>query len=132
MKQLFLASALAAAAFMSVTAYSADYQVNVEGALASINFKISHLGYSFISGRFNNFGGNCSYDAKKAAEYKIKIVIQTVSLDSNHAEHDKHLKGTDFLNIGKFPTVTFTSTTSLKLPDHGFDYDLAPALLMSC
>jgi len=110
MKRLFLAGALTAATFLSVTANAANYQIDVEGAHASINFKINHLGYSLISGRFNTFDGGFSYDAKKQAESKVKVVIQTGSLDSNHAERDKHLKGEDFLNVSKYPTASFTST----------------------
>ena len=36
--------------------------------------------------------------------------INTASLDSNHAERDKHLRGPDFLNTSKNPTSTFEST----------------------
>ena len=76
MKKLTLA--LAAALSLS-TANAADYVIDSKGAHASINFKIQHLGYSWLTGRFNDFKGTFSYDdaapstAKIKKEYFLKI-----------------------------------------------------------
>ncbi len=110
MKNLLLAGALTAATLVSTTSNAADYKIDVEGAHAFINFKIKHLGYSWLNGRFNTFDGTFSYDANKPDASQVEVLIQTNSLDSNHAERDKHLKGKDFLNVSKFPTAKFTST----------------------
>ena len=59
MKKLTLA--LAAALSLS-TANAEDYVIDSKGAHASINFKIQHLGYSWLTGRFNDFKGTFSYD----------------------------------------------------------------------
>jgi len=104
---LIALSAIAGLSFNSVQA--ADYKVDVEGAHAFVQFKIKHLGYSWLLGRFNHFDGGFSYDAKKPNAAKIAIEIDTTSLDSNHAERDKHLKGKDFLNVNSFPKASFTS-----------------------
>lgn len=108
--------ALAAVSAISFGAHAADYQVDDKGAHASINFKIQHLGYSWLTGRFNTFGGSFSYDESKPAASKISINIDTTSVDSNHAERDKHLKSDDFLAVGKFPEAKFEST---KVTDKG-------------
>ena len=110
MKNLLLAGALTAATLISTAANAADYKIDVEGAHAFINFKIKHLGYSWLNGRFNTFDGTFSYDANKPETSQVEVLIQTSSLDSNHAERDKHLKGKNFLNVSKFPTAKFTST----------------------
>ena len=110
MKKLLLASVLTAATLTAGVASAASYKVDVEGAHAFINFKIKHLGYSWLSGRFNDFDGKFNYDENELEASQIQVVIQTDSLDSNHAERDKHLKGKDFLDVSKFPTATFTST----------------------
>ncbi len=98
------------------TALAADYKVDVEGAHAFVQFKIKHLGYSWLLGRFNTFDGTFSYDDKSPNNAKISIEIDTKSMDSNHAERDKHLKGKDFLNVSSFPKATFTSS-SIKFSD---------------
>lgn len=110
MKNLLLAGALTAATLVSTVSNAADYKIDVEGAHAFINFKIKHLGYSWLNGRFNTFDGTFSYDANKPDSSQVEVLIQTNGLDSNHAERDKHLKGKDFLNVSKFPTAKFTST----------------------
>jgi len=111
---LLASSLLATIAASSVQA--ADYKVDVEGAHAFVQFKIKHLGYSWLLGRFNSFDGGFSYDDKAPNSSKISIEIDTTSLDSNHAERDKHLKGKDFLNVSSFPKATFTSK-SIKFSD---------------
>jgi len=110
-----LASSLFAAIAPN-TALAADYKVDVKGAHAFVQFKIKHLGYSWLLGRFNTFDGDFSYDDKSPNSAKINIEIDTKSIDSNHAERDKHLKGEDFLNVSSFPKATFVSN-NIKFSD---------------
>ena len=95
---------------------AADYVLDTKGAHAFINFKASHLGYSWLTGRFNKFDGKFSYDADKLSASKIEVTIDTSSVDSNHAERDKHLRSDDFLSVKDFPTAKFVST---KIVDKG-------------
>lgn len=110
MKKLLLATAITGSALIASVANAATYDIDNEGAHASINFKIQHLGYSWLTGRFNDFDGSFEYDAAKPETSAINVTIDTTSIDSNHAERDKHLKGSDFLDVKKFPTATFKST----------------------
>jgi len=110
MRKVILASALAVAASFTSLAQAADYQIDTKGAHASIQFKIKHLGYSWLTGRFNTFGGDFSYDPASPEKSSINVMIDTTSIDSNHAERDKHLKGDDFLAVKEFPEASFKST----------------------
>lgn len=110
MKKLLIATAITGSALMAFAANAATYDIDNEGAHASVNFKIQHLGYSWLTGRFNDFDGSFEYDAATPAASAINVTIDTTSLDSNHAERDKHLKGSDFLDVKKYPTATFKST----------------------
>ncbi|QBJ63016.1 YceI family protein [Pseudoalteromonas sp. DL-6] len=119
MKKLLLTSALSAAMFMTAThANAADYVIDTKGAHAFVNFKIKHLGYSWLHGRFNTFDGQFNYDAKNPNASQISVNIDTASLDSNHAERDKHLRGDDFLNVSKYPQASFKST-AIKFDQDG-------------
>jgi len=97
-------------------ATAADYVLDTKGAHAFINFKASHLGYSWLTGRFNTFDGKFSYDDKNVGATQITVNIDATSIDSNHAERDKHLRSDDFLSTDKFPTAKFVST---KVTDKG-------------
>lgn len=119
MKKMLLAASMAA--MMTLPAQAADYVIDTEGAHAFIQFKISHLGYSWLYGRFNTFSGDFSYDADKLEQAKIQLTIDTNSIDSNHAERDKHLRSSDFLNVSKHPKATFVSTKIVPKANETFD-----------
>ncbi len=108
--KLALASALTAAMLMPI-ANAADYVIDNKGAHASINFKIKHLGYSWLTGRFDKFSGKFSYDATNISASKIEVNVDTSSINSNHAERDKHLKSDDFLDVSAFANAKFVSTS---------------------
>jgi len=86
-----------------------DYKLDTGHSF--INFKIKHLGYSWLPGRFNKFHGNFSYDEKNPSAAKIVVDIDTASIDSNHAERDKHLRNKDFLDVKTYPKSKFVSTS---------------------
>jgi len=75
------------------------------------------LGYSWLTGRFDKFKGTFSYDADNLADAKIAITIDTTSVNSNHAERDKHLRDDDFLEVKKFSDATFVSSKISKNAD---------------
>lgn len=104
--------------FMTTNLMADEYIIDKKGMHAFINFSVSHLGYSFVQGRFNDFDGSFSYDEKKPNEAKINIVINTKSVDSNHAERDKHLRGADFLEVDKYPQAKFVSTSYAPSKDN--------------
>ena len=89
---------------------AADYRIDTEKAHAFIQFRIKHLGYSWLLGRFNDFDGSFSYDETKPTASTVEVSIRTASIDSNHAERDKHLRGEEFLEVDRFPEATFVST----------------------
>lgn len=95
---------------LSLSVSAADYVVDTKGAHAFIQFRVQHLGYSWLYGRFNEFSGEFTYDEAKPESSSISVNINTSSIDSNHAERDKHLRSDDFLDTSKFPTAKFVST----------------------
>ena len=115
MKKTLIASLLLGGCFLG-SVQAADYVVDTKGAHASINFKIKHLGYSWLTGRFNKFDGKFSYDVANISGAKVNINIDTSSIDTNHAARNKHIRSDDFLDVSKFATATFSST---KVEDKG-------------
>lgn len=105
-----LAALLLGSVLSSGAALAADYLIDQEGQHAFVNFKISHLGYSWLYGTFKDFDGTFSYDQEQPEASQVNVTLRTASLDSNHAERDKHLRSADFLNTSKHPKATFVST----------------------
>lgn len=110
MKKVFTGIALGGLMALSGSLYAADYAIDKEGQHAFINFKTGHMGFSMLHGRFNDFDGSFSWDPANPEASKVEVTINTASVDSNHAERDKHLRTSDFLNVDKHPQATFVST----------------------
>jgi len=117
MKKLLTGLALSSLMLGAIPTLAADYVIDKEGAHASINFKIQHLGYSWLTGRFNDFGGEFSYAADSPGASAITVNIDPSSIDSNHAERDKHLRGEDFLHVREYPQAKFVSTSVTETED---------------
>ena len=112
-----LAGALVALLIHTGTAGAADYVVDTKGAHASINFRVKHLGYSWLTGRFDKFSGTFSFNPANPTASKIAIEIDTASVNSNHAKRDKHIRSKDFLDTDTYPKATFVSTSMEKTGD---------------
>ncbi|WP_458526827.1 YceI family protein [Onishia taeanensis] len=110
LKKTALAALTAAALVPMSQAQAADYMIDTEGQHAFVQFKISHLGFSYILGSFEDFSGEFSYDPDNLAASSIAMEVDVESLNTNHAERDKHILSDDFLDAGEYPTATFTST----------------------
>lgn len=111
LKKTLAALAIGSALLSAGSAMAADYVVDKEGQHAFVDFKISHLGYSFITGTFKDLDGKFSFDAAKPEDSKIEFNVNTASVFTNHAERDKHIASADFLNASKFAKATFVSTS---------------------
>ncbi|MCW5587439.1 MAG: YceI family protein, partial [Chromatiales bacterium] len=92
---------------LSGAALASDYVIDTKGAHAFVQFHIKHLGYSWLTGRFNTFGGKFSYDEANPDAARVEVTIDTASVDSNHAERDKHLRDDDLLDVKQFPQAHF-------------------------
>jgi polyisoprenoid-binding protein YceI len=96
------------------TAHADDYAV--DPAHSSIAFKISHLGLSWVHGRFNDFSGEFTIDPD-ASKASFQMTIKAESIDTNQAKRDGHLRSPDFFDTKKFPTLTFKSTAVKEMKD---------------
>ena len=108
--KIIYGTAMAVCLMASSAAMATDYMIDKKGQHASITFKASHLGYSYIMGRFNDFSGKFSHDAATSVNSKVNVVINSSSIDTNHAARDKHLRSADFFDTSKYPKITFAST----------------------
>jgi polyisoprenoid-binding protein YceI len=96
---LFLASA--------IEAQAAAYKVDKDHS--SVSFKIKHL-FSNVQGHFKDFEGTFEYDPGKPEAWSARGTIQAASIDTNVEARDKHLRGADFFDVEKHPTIEFKTT----------------------
>lgn len=112
MKKVLLASAvsLALVGMAHGDEHGGTYAFDNKDTHQFITFKISHLGYSWLYGRFNEFDGQFVYDAENPENSSVTVTVDTASVDTNHGERDNHLRSEDFLYVSEFPEATFKST----------------------
>jgi polyisoprenoid-binding protein YceI len=82
----------------------------IDPAHSGVHFKISHIGLSWIYGRFNSYSGSFSIDPDDAGKCTFELKINTESIDTNNKMRDNHLRSPDFFNVKQFPAISFEST----------------------
>lgn len=110
LKKTATAAAVTAVLLPFSQAQADTYKVDTEGQHAFVQFKISHLGYSYLLGNFETFSGEFDYDPDSLEDAAVEFEVEVASLNSNHAERDRHILSDDFLDADAYPTATFEST----------------------
>ncbi len=121
MRKLLTPMLIAALGMIGAPALADKYVIDTRGSHASINFKVNHLGFSWLTGRFNQFTGEFTYNPENLEASSIRVEIDTTSVDSNHAERDRHLRSDDFLHVSQYPKATFVSTAINPAEDGKFE-----------
>lgn len=104
-----LALALSAGFFsVGSTANAAEY--TIDPAHSFVEFRANHLGYSWLYGRFNVLSGEFFHDPANPSANRISVEVDAGTVDTRHAERDKHLRSDDFLATDKYPKASFRST----------------------
>ncbi len=80
------------------------------------NFRISHLGFSTMHGRFGATQGSFTVDRDNNTG-SVEVVIDAASVNTGHKKRDDHLRSPDFLNAVEFPEITYKSTKVRINPD---------------
>jgi polyisoprenoid-binding protein YceI len=84
----------------------------------SVTFKISHLGLSYFTGRFDRVEGELTYDPAVPEHNMLDVAIFPASIDTNDADLDEDLQGANWFDAIKYPRATFHSTDIAILDDH--------------
>jgi polyisoprenoid-binding protein YceI len=83
----------------------------IDPAHSRAQFTVRHFGISNVRGDFYNLSGSAEYDGKDVTKAKIRATIDVNTITTHVAQRDTHLKSADFLEVAKYPTMTFESTS---------------------
>jgi polyisoprenoid-binding protein YceI len=104
-----LTYALSLALLLPALAVADPIVYKVDSDHSGVSFTIRHF-VSNVPGRFKDFEGAIKYDPQNPAASTVNFTIQAASIDTDNTDRDNHLKGPDFFDVTKFPTLTFSST----------------------
>jgi polyisoprenoid-binding protein YceI len=107
MRTKILAAALLTVLVAAIPALAAD-TYNFDKAHTRIGFTAQHLVISSVDGRFKDFNGVIVVDPD-ITKSSVKITIKTASVDTDNESRDNDLRNSEFLDVAKFPEMTFVS-----------------------
>jgi polyisoprenoid-binding protein YceI len=81
----------------------------VDPAHTATEFAVKHMMVSTVRGQFTRTTGTAVWDGKNVSSAVVNIVIDAASIDTRHPDRDSHLRSAEFLNVAKYPTITFKS-----------------------
>ena len=96
---------------MSQTTYTIDPAHSTSG------FKVRHLMVAWVKGEFSGVAGSVVYDPENPANSKVEATLDVNTLHTRDEQRDAHLKSPDFLDVAKYPTITFVSTKVQKVAE---------------
>ena len=73
-------------------------------------FCVRHMMVTYVRGHFKNVRGTLLFDPDNPGAARVDVVIDARGLWSGEPDRDAHLKSADFLDVERFPTITFQST----------------------
>jgi polyisoprenoid-binding protein YceI len=85
---------------------------------SSINFHVRHLMVSKVHGRFATWSGTLLLDDQDITRSTVSVTIDAASVDTRDPKRDDHLRNADFLDVEKFPELTFRSTSVDDMGDN--------------
>ena len=86
----------------------------------SVEFSVRHMMVATVRGRMAVRCGELRIDesavparsrAADPARSSVTVEMDTASIDTGNADRDKHLRSPDFLDVERFPTMTFRSVS---------------------
>ena len=86
-------------------------QWNFDPVHSSIGFWVRHLMVSKVHGRFNKWSGTLAFDEKNPTGSSAQVKIEAASIYTEEVQRDTHLQSADFLDVQKYPSIEFSSTS---------------------
>jgi len=105
----------AAIAFVTFTAFvTLNNTWENDDAHSQIQFTVTHLGVSDVSGTFNDFDVKVTTSKADFSDAVFELSANTASVSTRVEARDNHLKSADFFDAEKYPTLNFKSTGITK------------------
>jgi len=106
------------AATSALADVTGDY--TVDASHTRIGVRARHAMVTTVRGAFTEFSGTAHLDTAKPEASSVTLRIATASIDTGTPDRDAHLRSADFLDVERYPEMTFLSTGVEQLDDDVF------------
>jgi polyisoprenoid-binding protein YceI len=103
-------AAIFASAIFAIASSARAETWDLDSVHSNISFSARHMMISDVRGEFDKFSGTITAKGADPTSVEIEATIDASSINTRSDMRDKHLKSPDFLDVAKFPTITFKST----------------------
>jgi polyisoprenoid-binding protein YceI len=114
---IFSAVAISAVVYPSFAGAS-TWQI--DSAHTSAQFAVRHLMVSTVRGTLGKVTGTVNLDETDLTKSAVEASVDVAGIDTREPKRDTHLKGPDFFDVEKHPTITFKSKKITKLGETNF------------
>lgn len=105
---------------MAGLSLQAQSQWVADRAHTSVEFEITHLMISTVTGKFGDFAITATADDAFGTP-NFGATIQTTSINTDNERRDNHLRGADFFEVETYPEITFVTTSAEATGEKTFD-----------
>jgi polyisoprenoid-binding protein YceI len=96
------------AATTALADVTGDYTIDVQHT--RIGLRARHAMVTTVRGAFTEFGGRAHLDVANPPASSVMLRIDAASIDTGTPDRDAHLRSADFLDVERFPHLSFRST----------------------
>ena len=82
---------------------------DIDVSHSAVHFHVRHMVISKVHGRFARWSGALQLDEQDLTRSSVDVRIEAASIDTQVADRDAHLKSADFLDVARYPELTFRS-----------------------
>lgn len=115
MSRYVLTAIASLALSIAAVAQSGTWQIDPNHS--SAQFSVKHLGVSTVRGAFTKVSGSAVYDQANAGKDSVDVTIDASSVDTRVQMRDNDLRSPNFLDVQKYPTITFKSKQAKSAGD---------------
>jgi polyisoprenoid-binding protein YceI len=84
-------------------------QWQIDPAHSAAHFSVRHLMISNVRGEFTKLSGTATTNPADPTKSSVEVTIDAASINTREPQRDEHLRSADFLDVAKYPTLTFRS-----------------------
>src|SRR4051794_6806046 len=112
---LLLAGICLEAVYPSATAHDrTEWQIDT--ARSPAEFSVRYLVLQHLVGSFSNISGTVTIDERNPEALRVTATIDASSIDTNNRARDADLRGPNYLDVARFPQMTFVSSSTRVAP----------------
>ena len=118
MRRMIVAALVSSALLVPGLSQAATWKS--DSAHASVQFAVRHLMVATVRGTFDKFDVTAIIDEDDISRSSVDATIEVASINTRNQKRDDHLRGPDFFDAAKHPTITFKSKAVEKMQDYSY------------